>query len=61
MPVSYVALPHQLADRGWMVFHRTRCRPVASRLTPAQAKTLADALNLAATGEAPRPTRMAAT
>jgi len=58
--MSYVALPHQLADRGWMVFHRTHCRPVALRLTPSQARTLADALNLAATGEAPRPARLAA-
>ncbi len=61
MPVRYVALPHQLAARGWVVFHRTRARPVASRLTPAQAKTLADALNLPPTGGAPRPTRLTPT
>ncbi len=58
MRPSYVALPHQLTLRGWMVFHRIRCQPVASRLTPSQARTLADALNLAATGEAPRPARL---
>ncbi len=58
MHPSYIALPHQLTIRGWMVFHRTRCQAVACRLTPAQARTLADALNLAATGEAPRPARL---
>lgn len=58
MHPSYVALPHQLTMHGWMVFHRTRCQPVASRLTPSQARTLAEALNLAATGEAPRTARI---
>jgi hypothetical protein len=57
MQPCYIALPHQLAARGWMVFHRTRCEAVAYRLTPPQARTLADALNLAATGEAPRSAR----
>jgi hypothetical protein len=59
MHPSYVPLPHQLTARGWMVFHRIRCEAVASRLTPPQARTLADALNLAATGEAPRSARVA--
>ena len=54
---SYVALPHQLTMRGWMVFHRSDCRPVASKLTPSQARTLAATLNLVATGEAPRSAR----
>jgi hypothetical protein len=51
MRPSYVALPHQLVPRGWMVFNRERCRPVAATLTRGQAQTLAAALNLAATGE----------
>jgi hypothetical protein len=49
---TYVALPHYLTCHGWMVFNRIRCRPIASELTRPQAVTLAEALNLAATGEA---------
>ncbi len=58
MRPSYVAIPHHLTAQGWMVFHRTLCQPVASKLTPSQARTLADALNLAATGEAPPERRL---
>jgi hypothetical protein len=48
---TYVALPHHRTCHGWMVFNRIRCHPVASELTRPQAVTLAEALNLAATGE----------
>jgi hypothetical protein len=44
----YIALPQALSPHGWMVFHRTRCRAIACHLTRGQARTLADALNLAA-------------
>ena len=51
---TYVALPHHLTCHGWMVFNRIRCHPVAFELSRPQAVTLAEALNLAATGEAAR-------
>jgi hypothetical protein len=53
MRPTYIALPHLLTSRGWMVFNRVRCRPVAESLTRPQAQTLATALNLASTGEQP--------
>jgi hypothetical protein len=62
MRASYVALPHQLTSRRWMVFNRIRCQPVACDLSPEQAQTLADAFNIAATGElrtSPAPPRQA--
>jgi hypothetical protein len=55
---TYVALPHHLTCNGWMVFNRTCCRPVASELTRPQAVTLAEALNLAATGETARSSQV---
>jgi hypothetical protein len=53
MRASYVALPHQLTSRRWMVFNRLRSQPVVSGLSPTQARTLAAALNIAASGEGP--------
>lgn len=55
---AYIAIPQHLTSHGWMVFNRIRCLPVASDLTRPQAVTLADALNLAATGELARPSKM---
>ena len=55
---AYVALPHQRLPHGWMVFNRLRCHPIASDLTRPQAVTLADALNIAASGEMVRPSRI---
>ena len=53
MRASYIALPHQLTSRRWMVFNRLRSQPVVCGLSPTQARTLAAALNIAATGEGP--------
>lgn len=53
MRPPYIALPHLLTSRGWMVFDRVRCQPAAESLTRRQAQTLATALNVASTGELP--------
>jgi hypothetical protein len=53
MPRTYIALPHQLTSRAWMVFNLKRCCPVASNLSPRQARTLAEALNEVVSGIQP--------